>query len=120
MSIGGQSPGQLATSPTKSMEINHPSPAKENQAEPQQITINATSSAETTTEQPAIEANATASVTATTTTTSVPTPAPPVEPEVEWTTLNIDGREFHVPKALDIDPLFLAAFPGRITTRNVN
>ena len=35
MSIGGQSPGQLATSPTKSMEINHPSPAKENQAEPQ-------------------------------------------------------------------------------------
>jgi E3 ubiquitin-protein ligase HUWE1 len=43
-------------------------------------------------------------------TTSVTT-APPTEPEVEWTTLVVEGREFRVPKALEIDPSFLAALP---------
>ena len=40
MSTGGQSPGQLATSPTTSMEINHPSPPKETSTEQQQQRTN--------------------------------------------------------------------------------
>ncbi|CAF4417069.1 unnamed protein product, partial [Adineta steineri] len=44
-------------------------------------------------------------------TTEQSAPVPPVEPEVEWTTLVIDGREFRVPQALEIDPSFLAALP---------
>ena len=46
MSTGGQSPGQLATSPTTSMEINHPSPPKETSTDQQQQQI--TSDVETT------------------------------------------------------------------------
>ncbi|CAF4617801.1 unnamed protein product [Rotaria sp. Silwood1] len=112
MSTDGQSPGQLATSPTTSMEINHPSPIRENPIEQQQqeqVTIQpetATTeqvSSSTTTEQLA--------ATATAASASAVTTAPPVEPEVEWTTLVIDGREFRVPRALEIDPSFLAALP---------
>ncbi|CAM4784526.1 unnamed protein product [Rotaria magnacalcarata] len=135
MSASGQSSSQSATSPTTSMEINHPSPGKENQVEPQQITIDTASSAETITEQipssttieqPAVEATATsdnaaamgAAGSATTTSSSTTAPAattsPPVEAEVEWTTLVIDGREFRVPKPLEIDPSFLAALPEEL------
>ncbi|CAF4999841.1 unnamed protein product, partial [Rotaria magnacalcarata] len=68
----------------------------------------------TTIEQPAVEATATsdnaaamgAAGSATTTSSSTTAPAattsPPVEAEVEWTTLVIDGREFRVPKPLEI------------------
>ena len=106
MSTGGQSPAQLATSPTTSMEINQPSPPKETSTDQQQTTSDTETTptttdqnpSSTTTEQPAAAA-------------APVTTAPPVEPEVEWTTLVIDGREFRVPKALEIDPSFLAALP---------
>ncbi|CAF1298860.1 unnamed protein product [Adineta ricciae] len=121
MSTGGQSPAQLATSPTTSMEINHPSPPKDasneqDQQHEEQSTTNAetTLTASTTTEEvpsttDAIVEQPSVSATATSTTT-----APPPEPEVEWTVLVIDGREFRVPKALEIDPSFLAALPEEL------
>ena len=94
------------------MEVNQPSPVKETSAE-QQITSTAnTESVLPSTERVYLPATTDQSATV----TSAPTPAatvsaPPVEPEVEWTTLVIDGREFRVPKALEIDPSFLAALP---------
>ena len=122
MSTDGQSPGQLATSPTTSMETNHPSPPKDNLVEQQQTTTDAEITATTeqillsTTEEPAATATVAAIVpppaAADTTADAVAvTTVPPAEPEVEWTTLVIDGREFRVPKALEIDPSFLAALP---------
>lgn len=126
MSTDGQSPAQLATSPTTAMEVNHPSPTKEStneeqQQEPSQATgrVQTTVAATTVTEEfPSLTTTTQSADTTTTTTaaaaatTTAPvTTAPPVEPEVEWTTLNIDGHEFRVPKALEIDPSFLAALP---------
>ena len=114
MSTGGQSPATLATSPTTAMEVNHPSPPKETTADQQQsITDTEATSATTTDQNPSVTATeqpAGAGAAAAATTAPVTT-APPVEPEVEWTTLVIDGREFRVPKALEIDPSFLAALP---------
>ncbi|CAF4606689.1 unnamed protein product, partial [Rotaria socialis] len=132
MSTGGQSPAQLATSPTTSMEINHPSPIRENiteeqlqqqqqqqhQQQQQEITNELDITLTITTEQifpsTATEQTVAAAVAVAATVVATTTPvttAPPVEPEVEWTTLTIDGREFRVPKALEIDPSFLAALP---------
>ncbi|CAF4071693.1 unnamed protein product, partial [Rotaria sp. Silwood2] len=116
MSTGGQSPGQLATSPTTSMEINHPSPIREisteqQQQQEQQVTIEQETTPTATTEQVSSSTTAEQSATAAAASASSVTTAPPVEPEVEWTTLVIDGREFRVPKALEIDPSFLAALP---------
>ncbi|CAF5026903.1 unnamed protein product, partial [Rotaria magnacalcarata] len=66
----------------------------------------------TTIEQPAVEATATSdNAAAMGAAGSATTTSPPVEAEVEWTTLVIDGREFRVPKPLEIDPSFLAALP---------
>ena len=118
MSTGGQSPAALATSPTTSMEINHPSPPKETTPDQQQTTTDTETTptttdpnpSATTTEQPTTTTDG-AAATTTTSAAAPATTAPPVEPEVEWTTLVIDGREFRVPKALEIDPSFLAALP---------
>jgi E3 ubiquitin-protein ligase HUWE1 len=111
MSTGGQSPGQLATSPTTSMEINHPSPPKETSTEQQQQHEQITTDTETTPTQTEQIPSSTTTEQPTAAATTVTTAPPPVEPEVEWTTLVIDGREFRVPKALEIDPSFLAALP---------
>ncbi|CAF1080113.1 unnamed protein product [Didymodactylos carnosus] len=43
--------------------------------------------------------------------TQTTTVVPQEEPEVEWQTLVFDGREFRVPRVLEIDPSFLAALP---------
>ncbi|CAF4058439.1 unnamed protein product, partial [Adineta steineri] len=51
------------------------------------------------------------SSTTTTTTTEQSTLVPPIESEVEWTTVVIDGGKFRVPQALEIDPSFLAVLP---------
>lgn len=101
MSTGGLSPAPLATSPTMAMEINHPSPPRPTATEP----VTSQTDATTTLTEPS------APPTASTATATVVALPPPVEPEVEWTTLVIDGREFRVPKALEIDPSFLAALP---------
>lgn len=124
MSTGGQSPAALATSPTTSMEINHPSPPKETTPDQQQTTTDTETTPTTTDPIPstataeqsnmaAVDAilAAAAGTTSATSAAAPVTTAPPVEPEVEWTTLVIDGREFRVPKALEIDPSFLAALP---------
>ena len=130
MSTGGLSPAQMTTSPTTSMEINQSSPPKQTSTEEEQQqedTTVATTTVDvettpTTTEESTTTTAAAAATEADTTntddtaaatasaTTTAPT-GPPVEPEVEWTTLVIDGREFRVPKALEIDPSFLAALP---------
>ena len=101
MSTGGLSPAPLATSPTTAMEINQPSPPRPTLAEP----TSGHSEAETTLTEPSAPSTSVPG------TAAVTTAPPPVEPEVEWTTLVIDGREFRVPKALEIDPSFLAALP---------
>jgi E3 ubiquitin-protein ligase HUWE1 len=112
MSTGGQSPGQLATSPTTAMEINHPSPPKETSTEQQQQIASDTETTPTITATNEQIPSSTTTEQSTAAAVTAPTiSAPPVEPEVEWTTLVIDGREFRVPKALEIDPSFLAALP---------
>lgn len=113
MSTGGQSPATLATSPTTAMEVSHPSPPKETTPDQQQSTTDAeTTPTATTDENPLATATEQPAAAPTAAATAAPvTTAPPVEPEVEWTTLVIDGREFRVPKALEIDPSFLAALP---------
>ena len=111
MSTGGQSPAQLATSPTTSMEINHPSPPKETSSEQQETTTDTETTPTTTTEQVPSSTTTEQPSGATAAATATTAPPPPAEPEVEWTTLVIDGREFRVPKALEIDPSFLAALP---------
>lgn len=117
MSTGCQSPITLATSPTVAMEVNHPSPPKELTQEPYvSSSVHETSTAELhtlgTVTHPETGINSTGDITTAATTASIV--PPPVEPEIEWTTLLIDGREFRVPKALEIDPSFLAALPEDI------